>query len=81
MSAVRRTPGRFTLSLDTLSFFGGWYLMIYQAQFSGTFNATAFFGGMLATGVPGVQQFILLWLGARTPLEPLPSPEQASSVE
>jgi hypothetical protein len=55
--------------------------MIYQAQFAATFNATVFFGGMIAAGIPGALQVIGLWLGARTPLDSPPSPEPASSGE
>lgn len=49
-------PTRFALVRDGLSFIGGWYLIIYQAQFSPVFNLTVFLGGMVIAGVPGAVQ-------------------------
>lgn len=77
----RRLPGRITIPRDTLSFFGGWYLMIYQAQFAHTFNLSVFLGGMVISGIPGAIQVLALWVGARTPLESSPSREPVSSGE
>jgi hypothetical protein len=54
------TPGARTgglaklLTRDTFTFLGGWYLIIYQAQFAATFNLSVFIGGMVAAGIPGV---------------------------
>lgn len=79
MSSSARRPGRLTISRDTLSFAGGWYLMIFQAQFAQVFNPTVFLGGMAIAGIPGAVQALTLWLGGRTPSPPSPSPEPASS--
>ena len=76
----RRVRGR-VVSRDTVSLVGGWYLMIYQGQFAQHFNLSVFIGGMVAAGIPGALQAYGLWFGARTPSEPPPSPEPASSGE
>jgi hypothetical protein len=55
-TSERPRPSRFAISRDTLSFLGGWYLIIYQAQFAQDFNLSVFLGGMVIAGVPGVLQ-------------------------
>jgi hypothetical protein len=55
-TSERPSPSRFAISRDTLSFLGGWYLIIYQAQFAPVFNLSVFLGGMVISGVPGVLQ-------------------------
>jgi hypothetical protein len=79
--STRGRPGRLTISRDTLSFAGGWYLMIYQAQFAEQFNLSVFLGGMVIAGVPGALQVLAALLGTRTGEPSPPSPEPASSVE
>jgi len=79
--STRGRPGRFAIPRDTLSFLGGWYLMIYQAQFAPQFNLSAFLGGMVIVGVPGASQVFAVWLGTRTGEPSPPSPEPASSAE
>jgi hypothetical protein len=68
------------MSRDTLSFCGGWYLMIYQGQFAADFRWPAFVGGMVAAGIPGVLQalplLIPLWAGST----PGPSPDSPPEV-
>lgn len=66
MSTRRRLPGRLTLSRDSLSFCGGWYLIIFQAQFAHTFNLAVFLGGMTLAGVPGALQVLSAWAGTHT---------------
>lgn len=58
---------------------GGWYLMIYQAQFAVTFNLSVFLGGMVISGIPGAAQAFSLFLAARTEPPSSPSPEPVSS--
>lgn len=67
------------MSRDTLSFVGGWYLMIYQAQFAETFNLPVFLGGMVISGIPGALQALAL-LSGRTAEQLPPSPEPVSSA-
>jgi hypothetical protein len=54
------------VSRDTLSFLGGWYLIIYQAQFAAQFNLSVFLGGMVITGVPGV---LAAWSARWVPID------------
>lgn len=57
MSADGRPgPSRVDVGRDLLSFAGGWYLIIYQAQFAPVFNLAVFVGGMVIAGVPGAVQ-------------------------
>lgn len=80
MSAQRGgAPTRRTLSRDTLSFLGGWGLMIYEAVAAQPFNATVFIGGMVIAGIPGAVQAFTLFMSARTVLPPSESPAPASS--
>jgi hypothetical protein len=76
--STRRRPGNLTVSRDTLSFIGGWYLMIFQAQFAAEFNLAVFLGGMVISGIPGALQAASLLTG-RTPEPSQRSPEAASS--
>lgn len=76
-----RTPGRFIISRDVLSFMGGWYLLIYQAQFASQFNLAVFIGGMVIVGVPGAAQAFTLWTSSRIESSSEDSPEQASSSQ
>jgi hypothetical protein len=62
-TSERPRPSRFAISRDTLSFLGGWYLIIYQAQFAPVFNLYAFLGGMVAAGVPGALQVLAVRTG------------------
>lgn len=80
MSAQRgqRPTGR-VVSRDTLSFLGGWGLMIYEAVAAQPFNTTVFLGGMVIAGVPGALQAWALITSARTPLPSSESPESPSS--
>jgi len=73
-----RPPGK-VVSRDTLSFLGGWYMMIYQAQFATHFNLSVFLGGLAISGIPGGFQAFSLWLNARTPPSSPDSPAPASS--
>jgi hypothetical protein len=78
--STRRTgalTGR-TISRDTLSFLGGWGLMIYEAVRAQPFNTTVFLGGMVIAGIPGAVQAFTLFMSARTVLPPSESPEPAS---
>jgi len=49
----RRGLSRLAIPRDTISFAGGWYLIIYQAQFAQNFNLTVFVGGIVIACVPG----------------------------
>ena len=55
------------LTRDTFTFLGGWYLIIYQAQFAPTFNLPVFIGGMVAAGIPGVLAVFASWAGGQQP--------------
>ena len=66
------------LSRDTFSFLGGWYLIIYQAQFAPTFNLSVFTGGLVIVGVPGVAAAWAGRGGGGTPTGP-PSSESAQA--
>lgn len=74
----RGRPGRVTVSRDTLSFLGGWGLMIYEAVMAVPFNTTVFLGGMVIAGVPGAIQAFALWATARMRLESSASRDSAS---
>jgi hypothetical protein len=65
-----------TLTRDNLFFLGGWYLMIYQAQFAMNFQWQVFVGGMIITGVPGAVQAASLVAGRMPspPDSPAPPP-------
>lgn len=85
MSALRTgRPTRKGLSRDTLSFIGGWGLMIYEAVRASPFNTTVFLGGMVIAGIPGAIQAFTLWASARMvspPSEPpQPAPSEVSST-
>jgi hypothetical protein len=67
-------PGGRALSRDTLSFLGGWGLMIYEAVKASPFNTTVFLGGMVIAGIPGAAQVLALWFTARTGGPPSDSP-------
>jgi hypothetical protein len=77
-------PTRRVLSRDTVSFLGGWGLMIYEALAAQPFNTTVFLGGMVIAGIPGAFQAFTLWASARTllppsaPVEPAPSEPSSS---
>ncbi len=80
MSAQRSgRPTRKVVSRDTLSFLGGWGLMVYEAIAAEPFNTTVFLGGMVIAGVPGALQAWALLSSARTPQESSDSPESPSS--
>ena len=80
MSAQRSgAPTRRAVSRDTLSFAGGWGLMIYEAIAAQPFNTTVFLGGMVIAGIPGAVQAFALWASARTVLPPSDSPASVSS--
>lgn len=72
----RRGPGRAVISRDTLSFLGGWYLIIYQAQFAATFNQSVFIGGILIACVPGG---LAAWATRTSPTGP-PSSDSPPAV-
>lgn len=58
---------------------GGWYLIIYQAQFAHPFNLAVFLGGMAIVGIPGAAQIFSSVAGAApTPPPSQPSPEPVS---
>lgn len=66
----RRNPSRAAISRDTFSFLGGWYLIIYQAQFAQTFNLSVFIGGVLIACVPGSLAAWATRAGGVTPTDP-----------
>lgn len=71
------------LSRDTLSLLGGWYLIIYQAQFAPVFNLSVFLGGLVIVGVPGAAAAWTGRINGGTPTGPPPSespPGQSSGV-
>ena len=78
----RPGPSRTTVVRDSLGIVGGWYLIIYQAQFAPTFNWVVFASGLVAAGLPGAVQ---VWAarpggaGITGPSSPEPAPEQSSS--
>ncbi len=82
-SGPRRRPFR-VLVRDFVTFVGGWYLMIYQAQFADRFEWVIFLGGMVAAGVPGAAQAwpaVVTRLTGQPPSSPAPeasSPESSS---
>jgi hypothetical protein len=69
----RRGPGRAVISRDTFSFLGGWYLIIYQAQFAAEFNQSVFIGGILIACVPGG---LAAWATRAPPTDPPSSDSQ-----
>lgn len=69
------------VSRDTLSFIGGWYLMIFQAQFAEQFNWIAFMGGMVISGVPGALQALTLFTGRTPGLSPQPAQPASSPAQ
>lgn len=77
MSEVqRRARWAGIFSRDTVTFAGGWYLIIYQGQFAQTFNATVFIGGILIALVPGT---LAAWAMRQLP-GGLPATEPPSSA-
>lgn len=72
-------PTKRVVSRDTLSFLGGWGLMIYEAVRADPFNQTVFLAGMVIAIIPGAAQAFALWVSGRMPLPSPGSPEQASS--
>jgi hypothetical protein len=72
----RRNPSRGVISRDTFSFLGGWYLIIYQAQFAQTFNLSVFIGGVLIACVPGSLAAWATRAGGVPPIEPPSSGSQ-----
>jgi hypothetical protein len=78
VSTRRPLPGRLTVSRDSLSFLGGWYLIIFQAQFAHTFNLAVFLGGMTLAGVPGALAVLSAWSGTRMAGSSSDSPQEAS---
>lgn len=76
----RRGPGRAVLSRDTFSFLGGWYLIIYQAQFAAEFNQSVFIGGILIACVPGGLAAWATRAGSPTDPPSSDSPQAVSSA-
>lgn len=75
MSTERRGLAR-AVSRDSISFVGGWYLIIYQAQFAATFNLSVFIGGMVIAGVPGI---LAAWKLAQPELQRPITPSSSGS--
>lgn len=67
------------LTRDTFTFLGGWYLIIYQAQFAPTFNLPVFIGGMVAAGIPGVLAVFSARAGGAAPIDPSPADPSPSA--
>lgn len=64
------------ISRDSISFVGGWYLIIYQAQFAAEFNLSVFIGGMVIAGVPGI---LAAWKLAQPALQSPTDPPSSDS--
>ena len=79
MSERQRTP-RLVVIRDSLSFAGGWYLMIFGQPGAEKFELMVFLGGMVVSGIPGVLQVLPLFLG-RTAVPSSPPQPAPSSVE
>lgn len=70
-TAQQRTRWAGIFSRDTITYVGGWYLIIYQAQFAPTFNSTAFVAGVLIALVPGtLAAWALRQAALLTPTDP-----------
>jgi len=76
---VTRPAGR-VLSRDSISFLGGWALVIHQAAAVAPpdFNLAVFLGGLALIGVPGAGAILAARSGALTS-EPPSSPAAAES--
>ena len=80
MSEQRRTPRRILIR-DSLSFAGGWYLMIFGQPGAEKFELMVFLGGMVVSGIPSVLQALPLLLGRTAVPLPPPQPEPSSAEQ
>ena len=81
MSPRRRKPGTFTIVKDTLSYLGGWGLILHQALFvpPQDFNLSLLLVGGALVGVPGVSQLLAMRTGAGPSASPPPESEPSPS--
>lgn len=76
-----RSPGTRTISRDTITFVGGWALIIYEAlRPESTFNPIVFIGGMVIVGVPGAAAVFSIYMQRGGPgIGSSPSPPQVEA--